>query len=329
MRRRDLITLLGGVAAAWSIAARAQQPAHERRVGILMPFPASDRAVQARVAAFRQEMRNLGWSEGDNLRIDERWPSDKMEQVRADTADLLALKPDAILVYGRRAVAVLQEQTRSVPVVFAGIGDPVASGVVASFARPGGNFTGFTLWEYSVIGKMLGLLKQAAPSTVRAAIIYNPDNPATIIIARSFEQFAEPLGIQPTLSPIHTPDDIERTIVSFARKPNGALFFPPDLTVTIHRELITALAARHRLPAIYADPALVSSGGLMSYGPDRVDILRRAASYVDRIFRGEKAGDLPVQQPTKYQLMINLKAAKALALAIPPPLLALADEVID
>jgi putative ABC transport system substrate-binding protein len=198
MRRRDLITLLGGVAAAWSIAARAQQPAHERRVGILMPFPASDRAVQARVAAFRQEMRNLGWSEGDNLRIDERWPSDKMEQVRADTADLLALKPDAILVYGRRAVAVLQEQTRSVPVVFAGIGDPVASGVVASFARPGGNFTGFTLWEYSVIGKMLGLLKQA-----------------------------------------------------------------------------------------------------------------------------------PVQQPTKYQLMINLKAAKALALAIPPPLLALADEVID
>jgi putative tryptophan/tyrosine transport system substrate-binding protein len=329
MRRREFITLLGGAVIAWPLAARAQQPATERTVGILMAYSASDRDLQARVAAFRQDLRKLGWVEGGNLRIDDRWPSDDMDRIRVDAAELIARKPDVILVAGRRAVAALQQQTRSVPVVFAGIGDPVEGGVVASFAKPGGNFTGFTLWEYSMIGKMLEMLKQISPGMARAALVYNPDNPGTAIMTRRFQEFAAPIAVRPTLAPIHSPAEIERAVEAFAREPNGALFFPPDVTVSIHRAFVTALVARHHLPAIYGDLTIVTNGGLMGYGADRLDIYRRAASYVDRILRGERPGDLPVQQPTKYHLIINLKTAKALGLTVPQTLLVAADEVIE
>jgi putative ABC transport system substrate-binding protein len=302
IERRKFLATLGGAAVTWPLAARAQQPATERTVGILMAYSASDRDLQARVAAFRQDLRKLGWVEGGNLRIDDRWPSDDMDRIRVDAAELIARKPDVILVAGRRAVAALQQQTRSVPVVFAGIGDPVEGGVVASFAKPGGNFTGFTLWEYSIIGKMLEMLKEISPSTSRAALVYNPDNPGTVIMARWFETVAAQLAVRPTLAPVHTAAEIEHAIEAFVSEPNGALLFPPDVTVTTHRDFIAALAARHRLPAIYFDPVIVFGGGLMSYSPDRVEMARQAASYADRILRGEKPGDLPVQQPTKYEL---------------------------
>jgi putative ABC transport system substrate-binding protein len=329
MRRREFITLFGGAAAAWPLWARAQQLTGPRRVGILLAFPATDRDIQARVAAFRQELGKLGWSEGGNLTIKERWSSDDMDRLRADAAELIAGNSDVILVVGRRAVAVLQQQTRTVPVVFPGIGDPVETGVVASLAKPGGNFTGLTLFEYSMIGKMLELLKEISPGMTHAAMVYNPDNPTTVNMARWFETTARPLNLRATLSPVHTPAEIERAVQACAHEPNGALFFPPDVTVTIHREFVTALVARHRLPSIYSDAAVVAAGGLMSYGSDSLDRFRRAASYVDRILRGEKPGELPVQQPTKYQLVINLKTAKALDLTVPPSLLAIADEVIE
>ena len=328
MKRREFITLLGAVA-AWPLAVRAQQPPHKRKVGILIPFAETDQVWQIRVSALRQELAILGWTAGGNVQFDEQWTTDNMDRVQDGVAQLLAFNPDVIVAWSRRAVEALRQQTRTVPVVFVGIGDPVESGVVASFANPGGNFTGFTLWEYSIIGKMLEMLKEIRPGTSRAALIYNPDNPATVIMARWFEAVAVPLAVRPSLAPVHTPAEIERAIEAFARVPDGALLFPPDVTVTTHREFITALAARHRLPAIYFDRVLVLSGGLMSYSPDRVEQSRQAASYADRILRGEKPGDLPVQQPTKYELMINLKTAKTLGLEVPSTLLARADEVIE
>jgi putative ABC transport system substrate-binding protein len=328
MRRRDLITLLGGAVAAWPLAARAQQAARQRRVGILMAFAESDEEFQGRVGAFRQEIRRLGWPE-ESLRIDERWAADDMERVRAYASELINLKPDAILVGGRRALSVLQEQTRSIPVVFAGISDPVEQGIVTSFARPGGNIAGFTNFELSVFGKMLETLKQMVPNCTRVALIFNPDNATAVFVSRTFEALASALAMQASLVPVHDPSQIERAIESFAREPNGGLFFPPDVTLYIHRKLAIAQVARQRVPAIYSDPVMVKAGGLMSYAPDRSDIFRRAASYVDRILRGEKPGDLPVQQPTKLELVINLQTAKTLGLSIPLPLIARADEVIE
>jgi putative tryptophan/tyrosine transport system substrate-binding protein len=326
--RRKFITLLGGAAAAWPLAARAQ-PSGMRRVGVFMAYAESDAEMQMRVRAFRQELRRLGWSEGENLRIDERWPADDMDRVRTNASELINLKPDAILVGGRRTLSVLQEQTRSVPVVFAGITDPVEQGVVANLAHPGGNFTGFSLFELSVFGKMLEALKEMARNITRAALIFNPDNATAVRLSRSFETLAAPLAVQPTVFPVHRPEQIERAIDLFAREPNGGLLFPPDVTLTIHRELVIATVARHRLPAIYSDDVMVKAGGLMYYGPDRLDIYRRAASYVDRILRGEKPGNLPVQQPIKYELVINLKTANTLGLEVPATLLARADEVIE
>jgi putative ABC transport system substrate-binding protein len=326
VRRREFISLLGGAAAAWPLGARAQQM--PRRVGILMAFSVSDPDIRARVAAFRQELGKLGWSEG-NVRIDERWPSDDMDRVRADAAELIGGKPDVILVAGRRAVAVLQQQTRTIPVVFSGFVDPVEQGIVPNLARPGGNITGFAFGELSVSGKMLEMLKQMAPNITRVAFVFNPDNASAVYISRSFPALAAPLAIEPILIPVHAPAEIERALETFARQPNGGLLFPGDVTTTIHRQLVTAQVARLRLPAIYADPALVTGGGLMFYGVDRVDIFRRSASYVDRILRGEKPGDLPVQLPTKFQLVINLKAAAALGITVPQNLLVTADEVIE
>jgi putative ABC transport system substrate-binding protein len=323
--RRKLLTALAG-GAAWPVVARAQQMS--RRVGILMALSASDPNIRARVAAFRQELAKLGWSEG-NVLFDERWPADDMDRVRADAAELISGKPDVILVAGRRAIAVLQQQTRTIPVVCAGLTDPVEQGIVSNLARPGGNITGFALYELSVPGKMLEMLKQMAPNITRVAFVFNPDNASAVYISRSFPALAAPLAIEPTLIPVHAPADIERAIKIFAREPNGGLFFPGDVTTTIHWQLVTAQVARLRLPAIYSDPVLVTGGGLMFYGPDRVDIFRRSASYVDRILRGEKPGDLPVQLPTKFQLVINLKAAAALGITVPQNLLVTADEVIE
>jgi putative tryptophan/tyrosine transport system substrate-binding protein len=329
MRRRELITLLGGAAAAWPLAARAQQAARVRQVGVLMAFAETDTGWQARVAAFREQLHKLGWANGGNLRIAERWAGDDMDRVRAYAAQLVDLNPDAILVAGVRAVAVLQERTKTIPLVATGISEPVETRLATSFSRPGNNLTGFTLFEFSMMGKSLELLKQMAPGITRAAIVFNPDQPTTIFYSRPFESAAAALGLQPVVMAVRQPADIEHEISAFAREPNGGLYFPPDVTLSRHRELVIALTARLRLPAIYSDSILVSAGGLVSYGPDRMDIYRRAATYIDRILRGEKPGDLPIQQPTKYELTINRKTATALGLTVPNTLLVAADEVIE
>ena len=243
-----------------------------------MAFAESDDEYQRRVAEFRQEIRRLGWPE-ESLRIDERWPADDMKRVQADASELINLKPDAILVGGRRALSVLQEQTRSIPVVFAGITDPVEQGVVTNLARPGGNVTGFSTFELSVFGKMLETLKQMAPNCTRVALVFNPDNASGVLVSRIFETIAAPLAMQATLIAVQNPGQIERAIESFARERNGGLLFAPDVTVYIHRQLVIAQVDRQRVPAIYADPVMVKAGGLMSYGPDRRDMFRRAASY--------------------------------------------------
>jgi putative ABC transport system substrate-binding protein len=328
MKRRAFITALGG-AAAWPLAARAQPTERMRRVGVLMALRQDDADMQERVGAFREELRKLGWSEERALAFVERWPGDNMDQVRRDAADILVTRPDVVLVGGRRAVAVLQQQTRTVPVIFAGIGDPVETGVVTSLARPGGNFTGFTIMEYSVIDKMLEMLKLVVPAMQRTVLIFNPDNPTTVTIGRIFQRAAPPLGIHPILSPVHDRVDIARAISDLAHEPNGGVFFPPDVTTVIHREFIIELVARYALPAIYGDPIMVKSGGLMSYGPDRIDIYRRAAAYADRILRGSSPADLPVQNPTKYDLILNLKTAKTLGLDIPTSFLARVDQVFE
>jgi putative ABC transport system substrate-binding protein len=317
-------------ATSWPVITQAQQqPAAKQIVGILVAYSRSDAGAQARVAAFRSALTKLGWSEGDNLRIEERWPSDDMNQVRADATDILSLNPGAIFVQGRRAVAALQEKTQSTPVVFAGIGDPVKTGLTESLAHPTKNFTGFTGFEYTVIGKMLELLKQISPTVTRVAFIYNPDNPTTVATTRVFQDYAKPLGIEPILSPVHERPDIERAIETVAHEPSSGLFFPVDVTTMTYRDFITDLVARNRVPAIYGDDLMVESGGLIFYGADRIDLVHRAASYVDRILRGERPGDLPIQQPTNYKLVINLKTAKALGLDIPSKLQARADEVIE
>jgi putative ABC transport system substrate-binding protein len=330
MKRREFITLIGGgAAAAWPLAARAQQAERMRRVGILMQYHEGDVEIRARVEVFRQELRKLGWTEGSNLRIDERWSADNMGRIRDHAAELVNLNPDVILVAGRRAVPIVQQQTRSIAVVFVGISDPVASGLVASLARPGGNLTGLSQIEFSLIEKLVEGLRELAPGITRVALISNPDNPATVLYSRSFEAAALSLAMRPVIFPVHEPGEIERAIEMFARELNGGVVFPPDLTILIHRKLVVSLAAKYRLPAVYTNRAYVADGGLMSYGVEVLDLYRRAASYVDRILRGEKPSELPVQQPTKYELLINLKAAKALGLTVPPTLLARADEVIE
>jgi putative ABC transport system substrate-binding protein len=329
MRRRAFITLLGGAAAAWPLAARAQQDARIRRVAVLFAYPPTDAEYQARVQVLRDELAKLGWTRDRNIQFDVRWTTDNMDLVRAHAANIVELRPDVIITSGGRVVPVFLELTRSIPIVIPGTGDPVALGWVESLARPGGNVTGFTFFEYSVLGKMLGLLKQIAPAMSRVAIIYNPDNAASGPYLRLTESFARSLAIEPILAPIHGMVDIEVVLRSIAQQGNGGIFFPTDLTTTQLRAQIIELVDRHRLPAMYTDRIFVTRGGLVSYDTDRLDIYRRSASYVDRILRGEKPGDLPFQQPTKYQLTINLKAAKRMGLDIPPTLLALADEVIE
>jgi putative tryptophan/tyrosine transport system substrate-binding protein len=329
IKRRNFITLLGGAAAAWPHATRAQQLQGMRRVGILMPFPKTDNESEIRVRAFRQELAKLGWTEGKNVQFDERWTTDNMDRVRAEAASLMASKPDAVIAIGGRVIPVLMQLSRSIPIVVPTASDPVGVGWIESLARPCGNVTGFAFLELSMFGKMLETLKQIAPATVRVAFMYNPDNPNTVYFRRSFETAIGPLAIEPAIVPIHELAEIERTLAGLADRGNAAVFFPPDVTLQALRADVVALVARHRLPAIYSDPAFPKMGGLAFYGADRLDLFRRSAGYVDRILRGEKPGDLPFQQPTKYQLILNLKTAKALGLEVPPTLLALADEVIE
>jgi putative ABC transport system substrate-binding protein len=330
MKRREFISLLGGAAATWPFAARAQQGDRVRRVGILMPFPPTNAEAQARVRAFREELRKRGWAVGVNAQFDERWTGDNMDFIRSAATNLVELNPDVILAQGARVVPVLMELTRSIPIVAASGSEPIIErGYAESLARPGGNVTGFTTTEVSVIGKMLQTLKEIAPNVAHVSMIYNPDSPAGALFVRSLESAAGPLGVKPIIAHIHNLGDIERAVAAAAAQPNGGMFVPLDVTMNAFMEQTIATIARHRLPAVYSERVFVTSGGLVSYGTDRVEQYRRAASYVDRILRGEKAGDLPFQQPTKYELVINLKTAKTLGLTIPPPLLFTADEVIE
>ena len=328
MQRRDFITLLG-VAAAWPLAAPAQQPEKLRRIGVLFNRAASDPEAADSVGAFVQGMGELGWRIGSNVRIEYRYSAGNPELFRKYASELVALAPDLILGASTLSVAALQQLSRSIPIVFASVSDPVGAGVVDSLARPGGNATGFMLAEFSVSGKWLELLKQVAPELKRVAVLRHSGNPAGIAQFGAIQAVAASLGV--TVSPIDVQDasEIERAVAAFARSANGGMVVTGSATATIYRELIITLAARHKLPALYTDRFAVTSGGLISYGPDLVDQYRRAAGYVDRILKGEKAADLPVQAPTKYELVINLKTAKALGLSVPQTLLASASEVIE
>ena len=328
MNRRQFITLVGG-AAAWPLAARAQQPGEPmRRIGVLMATAADEPESQARLAAFLQGLQQLGWTDGRNVQIDYRWSAGDAARLRRDAAELVTLAPDVVLAGVGATATTLLEASRTVPIVFAQGIDPVGAGLVESLARPGGNGTGFIQFEYSLSGKWLELLKEVAPQVTRVGILREPGS-AGIGQWAIIQAVANSLDVE--LKPIGLPGagEIERAVSAFAGSPNGGLIVVVSGASLSHRELIIRLAARHQLPAVYAYRAFVTGGGLMSYGPDITGQYRRAASYVDRILKGEKPGDLPVQRPTKYELIINLKAAKALGLEVPPTLLARADEVIE
>ena len=329
MKRREFISLLGGAAAAWPLAARAQSSERVRRIGALMYLAADDPESPARVAAFARGLQEFGWIEGRNIQIEYRWGGGDMDRVRRYAAELVALAPDVILVSSGSALAALQNATRTVPIVFVNVTDPVGAGYVASLSRPGANTTGFTLFEYSLSAKWLELLKEIAPGVTRAAVLRDTTVGSGVGQYAIIQAMAPSFGVELRPIDLRNPGEIERGVVAFAREPNGGLIIvgaPPGL---VHRDLIITLAARHRLPAVYPYPYFAHSGGLVSYGPDAVSHFRLAAGYVDRILKGEKPGDLPVQAPTKYELVINLKTAKALGLEVPPTLLARADEVIE
>ena len=328
MRRREFIKVIGGAAVAWPIAARAQQPERVRRIGVLMYLAADDAEGQARLAAFIQALKQLGWSDGGNLRIDTRWAT--ADDIRRHAAELAALAPDVLVAgNGTPTVAPLLQATRTVPIVFMTVIDPVGSGFVTSLAQPGGNATGFTLYEYSMSGKWLELLKEIAPSVTRVAVLRDPAAGSGTGQFGAVQIVAPSLGVE--LSPVDVRDagEIERAVAAFARGLNGGLIVTGSAPGVAHRKLITTLAARHKLPAVYPGRYYVTAGGLVSYGPDFGDQYRRAAGYVDRILKGEKPADLPVQAPTKYELVVNLKTAKAMGVKIPPAVLARADEVIE
>jgi putative tryptophan/tyrosine transport system substrate-binding protein len=328
LKRRDFITLVGGVA-AWPLAARAQQPGQMRRIGVLMYLAADDPDSPARVAAFAQGLQELGWIDGRNIRIDYRWGAGDTERYRAYAAELVALAPDVILVSSGSALAAVQNATRTVPIVFVNVGDPVGGGYVASLARPGGNTTGFSLWEWGISGKWLELLKEIVPAMTRAAVIRDPSITSGTAQFAAIQAGAPSLGVE--LTPVDARDasGIEQTITGFTRGSNWGLIVTASPSAFRRRELIIALVAKHQLPAVYPLRNFVADGGLISYGTNEIEQHRRAAAYVSRILKGEKPADLPVQAPTKYELVINLKTAKALGLTVPDALLARADEVIE
>jgi putative tryptophan/tyrosine transport system substrate-binding protein len=327
MRRREFITVIGGAAAAWPIATKAQQPQRLRRIGILMNRAADNPEGQDRLAAFHQGLQELGWGVGRNVRIETHWSEDNADPTVKHAAELVALAPDIVLASGTLAVTALQHISRTLPIVFAAVADPVGAGIVDSLAHPGGNATGFMVYEYNLAAKYLELLKEIAPNVMRVAIIRNAANPAGIAAFSALQNAARSLGVD--ASPINIRDarEIERSVEAFARSPNGGVVVTQ--TASFHRDLIIAAAARHKLPAVYALRYDAIGGGLISYGPDVVDQFRQAAAYVDRILKGSKPSELPVQAPVKFELVINLKTAKALGIQVPDSLLARADEVIE
>jgi putative ABC transport system substrate-binding protein len=328
MQRREFITLLGGAATIWPLAARAQLE-RMRRIGVLLPAAADDAEFQARLAAFHQGLAVLGWTIGRNVRIETRWATTNAPQIRAHAAELIALAPDVVLTFGTSTVAALLQATRTVPIVFTLVADPVGGGFINSLARPGGNATGFMNYEYSLSGKWLELLKQIAPDVTRAAVLRDPD------IGSGTGQFAAIQAIASSFRvdviPVNVRDasEIERAVMAFGSSGKGGLIVTASGSAAGHRELIITLAARHKLPTVYYERFFVAAGGLVSYGPDQLDQFRQAAGYVDRILKGEKPAELPVQAPTKYELIINLRTAKAQGIEIPPLLLTRADEVIE
>jgi ABC-type uncharacterized transport system substrate-binding protein len=329
-RRREFISLLGGAAAAWPLAAGAQQSERVRRVGVLMSTVESDPRGLEYITAFAQGLAELGWTVGRNVRVEYRWGAGDLDRFRSYAAELVALSPDVVLASAGSIVGALQQASRTVPIVFVTTIDPVGGGWVESLSRPGTNATGFAAWEFSMSGKWLELLKEFAPSTKRVAVIRDPLVPAGSGGLAAIQTVAPSLSVELTPVGVRDAGETERAITAFARGPNGGLIMVgPISSVERHRDLIVALAARHRLPAIYPARFYVTAGGLISYGADPIDQYRRAAGYVDRILKGEKPADLPVQAPVKYELMINLKTAKALRLEVPPTLLARADEVIE
>jgi putative tryptophan/tyrosine transport system substrate-binding protein len=329
MRRREFIAGLGSAAVSWPLAARAQQGDRIRRIGVLENRAADDPQLQAELGAFQQGLQEFGWAIGRNVRIDFRTGAIDTERIRESAAELIALAPDVILAIGGSTVGPLQQATRTLPIVFALVPDPVAAGFVARLARPGGNITGFTNLEYGVSGKWPELLKQIAPRVTRLAILRDPTNPSGTGQLGAIQAVASSLGAEPSPIDVRSASEIERGIAEFAGGSNGGLIVLTSGTAQIHRELIITLAARHRLPAIYPYRFFVAAGGLISYGPDDIDQFRRAAGYVDRILKGEKPADLPVQAPVKFETVLNLKTAKALGLTVPETLLATADEVIQ
>jgi ABC-type uncharacterized transport system substrate-binding protein len=329
MRRREFITLIVGAAAAWPLAARAQQPERVRRIGVLVGFAADDPAAQRRVLAFAQALAQLGWTDGRNARIEIRWSAGDPERIRRYAAELVALAPDVIVASGSAAVGSLLQATRTVPIVFVQLAEPVGAGFVETLARPGGNATGFMLYEYGIGGKWLELLKEIAPRVERVAFLQNPAIASGPGQFGAIQAAAPSLGVEVRPISVRDAGETERAITAFARSSNGGLIVAGGAPAALPRDVIIKLAARHRLPALYSDHAFVTDGGLIAYGPDRIDQYRRTADYVDRILKGEKPAELPVQAPTKYEMAINLKTAKALGLEIPSSVLARADEVIE
>jgi putative tryptophan/tyrosine transport system substrate-binding protein len=329
MRRREFIAGLGS-ATVWPLAARAQQGVRVRRIGVLMVLDENDPAAKRRLSAFTQALADLGWTDGRNVRMDLRWHGDDTNRIRAHAQELVGLQPDIIVTNSVPTTAAVQRETRTIPIVFANVGDPVASGLVARLDRPSGNVTGFgDLGEASLGGKWLELLSEVAPGLKRAAIMFNPGRPAASLYMPSLETAARSLKVALITAPVHSDAEIETAITTLAREPGAGLVVMPDVFTTLHRAPIISVAAGNNVPAVYALSDAVKDGGLLSYGPDRVDTFRRAASYVDRILRGEKPGDLPVQRPTKFEMVVNLKTAKTLGLTVPQSILLSADEVIE
>jgi putative tryptophan/tyrosine transport system substrate-binding protein len=330
MQRREFITLLGGAAAAWPLAARAQQPDRMRLIGVLMGYAESDPAAQSEVAAFRGALAKLGWAEGSNLRIELRWSAADPDRMRTLAKELVDLRPDAIVGHTTPVIGALARETRTIPIVLAGIADPIGGGFAASLARPGGNITGLSALDSELGGKWMGLLKEIAPHTVRVALLFNPTTVASLqSFMPSIQAASSSFAIQVSAAPVHASDEIEGVIAAQARNPGGSLIVMPDAFNVANRELIITLAARYGVPAVYYLRFFADSGGLISYGDDRAELFRQAAWYIGRILKGEKPAELPVQAPTKFDLVINLKTAKALGLDVSFQLQQRADEVIE
>jgi len=328
VKRRAFISLLGG-AAAWPLAARAQQGQLTRRIGALIAFAKDDPETEERLAALRQGLAKRGWVEGRNIQMDYRFAAGRSDTFPVLAKELVAMQPDVILAHTPGGTIALQRETRTIPIVFVNVSDAIGMGFIASLPRPGGNITGVLHYEATIVGKWLAMLKEIGPRLTRAALLANPKVSSYQYFLKSAEATAPALGIDLTDSPVQTAADIERAIQALARGPNNCLVLPPDATTIAHRDLIVALAARYRLPAVYALKTFVAAGGLMSYGTDQNDLFRLAASYIDRILRGDKPADLPVQTPNRFETVVNLKTAKALGLTVPPGLLVAADEVIE